>query len=61
MSTAASWPASRDVHVFVADALAFGTDSIASRSRWRGWRPPSARASIDFATTPTARCSRWDD
>jgi len=46
MSTAASWPASRDVHVFVADALAFGTDSDRI-AQSLAWMAPAERARFD--------------
>jgi len=46
MSTAASWPASRDVHVFVADALAFGTDADRI-AQSLAWMAPVERARFD--------------
>ena len=46
MSTAASWPAARDVHVFVADALAFANDTDRI-SQSLAWMSPAERARFD--------------
>src|SRR5688572_4374487 len=46
MSAAASWPAPRDVHVFVADARAFGSDTD-RMAQSVAWMSPAERARFD--------------